>query len=309
MEGWKLLVVRQLDAENRETGGYVVAADAVGRGRRRGRPLRHRQLRPPDRDDPRPALRRRDHGDRRHLGGRRDGGLPQVAGGGHERARRARDRGDHRAGAPARGGGRRRAAGRRPARGGGAVGRRRGGAGRRHPRHDRRRRWPPPRGPSRAFGGSGPRGPQGHHRRGPPRRCSTTPSSSPGWPTRRPTSGASTTRSSRTASSPSKAPGPEDLEVQAVTGDAGMMVTEFAPFGVVARDHPGHQPDLHDHQQHDQHRLGRQRRRLQRPPQRAALLGGDDPPHQPGDRRRRRARRTSSPRVAEPDHRDAPGRS
>jgi len=32
----------------------------------------------------------------------------------------------------------------------------------------------------------------------------------------------------------SKAPGPEDLEVQAVTGNAGMMVTEFAPFGVVA---------------------------------------------------------------------------
>ncbi len=31
-----------------------------------------------------------------------------------------------------------------------------------------------------------------------------------------------------------KAPGPEDLEVQAVSGDAGMMVTEWAPFGVVA---------------------------------------------------------------------------
>jgi microcompartment protein CcmK/EutM len=31
-EGWKLLVVRQLDAEDRETGGYVVAADAVGAG-------------------------------------------------------------------------------------------------------------------------------------------------------------------------------------------------------------------------------------------------------------------------------------
>ncbi len=31
-----------------------------------------------------------------------------------------------------------------------------------------------------------------------------------------------------------KAPGPEDLEVEAVTGDHGMMVTEFAPFGVVA---------------------------------------------------------------------------
>jgi propionaldehyde dehydrogenase len=32
----------------------------------------------------------------------------------------------------------------------------------------------------------------------------------------------------------SKAPGPEDLEVEAVSGDQGMMVTEFAPFGVVA---------------------------------------------------------------------------
>ena len=31
-EGWKLLVVRQLDAEDNETGGYVVAADAVGAG-------------------------------------------------------------------------------------------------------------------------------------------------------------------------------------------------------------------------------------------------------------------------------------
>jgi acyl-CoA reductase-like NAD-dependent aldehyde dehydrogenase len=30
-----------------------------------------------------------------------------------------------------------------------------------------------------------------------------------------------------------KAPGTEDLEVQAVSGDAGMMVTEWAPFGVV----------------------------------------------------------------------------
>jgi acyl-CoA reductase-like NAD-dependent aldehyde dehydrogenase len=30
-----------------------------------------------------------------------------------------------------------------------------------------------------------------------------------------------------------KAPGPEDLEVQAVSGDNGMMVTEWAPFGVI----------------------------------------------------------------------------
>ena len=32
MEGMKLLVVRQLDADNAETGGYVVAVDAVGAG-------------------------------------------------------------------------------------------------------------------------------------------------------------------------------------------------------------------------------------------------------------------------------------
>jgi microcompartment protein CcmK/EutM len=32
IEGWKLLVIRQLDADDRETGGYVVAADAVGAG-------------------------------------------------------------------------------------------------------------------------------------------------------------------------------------------------------------------------------------------------------------------------------------
>jgi acyl-CoA reductase-like NAD-dependent aldehyde dehydrogenase len=35
-----------------------------------------------------------------------------------------------------------------------------------------------------------------------------------------------------------KAPGPEDLEVQAVSGDNGMMVTEWAPFGVVAAISP-----------------------------------------------------------------------
>jgi len=32
MEGWKLLLVRQLDAESHEAGAYVVAADAVGAG-------------------------------------------------------------------------------------------------------------------------------------------------------------------------------------------------------------------------------------------------------------------------------------
>ncbi len=32
MQGLKFLVVRQLDVDNQETGGYVVAADAVGAG-------------------------------------------------------------------------------------------------------------------------------------------------------------------------------------------------------------------------------------------------------------------------------------
>ncbi len=32
IEGWKLLVVRQIDTDNRDAGGYVVAADAVGAG-------------------------------------------------------------------------------------------------------------------------------------------------------------------------------------------------------------------------------------------------------------------------------------
>ena len=32
IEGWKLLLVRQLDVDNNDASGYVVAADAVGAG-------------------------------------------------------------------------------------------------------------------------------------------------------------------------------------------------------------------------------------------------------------------------------------
>jgi len=39
-----------------------------------------------------------------------------------------------------------------------------------------------------------------------------------------------------------KSPGPEDLELEAVTGDEGMTVTEFAPFGVVAAITPTTNP-------------------------------------------------------------------
>jgi microcompartment protein CcmK/EutM len=32
MEGWRLLVVQQLGVDNKPTGGYVIATDAVGAG-------------------------------------------------------------------------------------------------------------------------------------------------------------------------------------------------------------------------------------------------------------------------------------
>ena len=79
MEGWRLLVVQQLGVDNEPTGGYVVGVDTVGRRRRRGRALRVGLVGAPDRGHARPPVRRGDHGDRRHLGARRLGGLPQVA--------------------------------------------------------------------------------------------------------------------------------------------------------------------------------------------------------------------------------------
>ena len=39
-----------------------------------------------------------------------------------------------------------------------------------------------------------------------------------------------------------KTPGPEDLEPQAVTGDQGMMVTEYAPYGVIGSITPTTNP-------------------------------------------------------------------
>jgi aldehyde dehydrogenase len=39
-----------------------------------------------------------------------------------------------------------------------------------------------------------------------------------------------------------KTPGPEDLEPHVVTGDAGMMITEFAPYGVIASITPTTNP-------------------------------------------------------------------
>ena len=60
-------------------------------------------------------------------------------------------------------------------------------------------------------------------------------------------------------------------------------------------DHAGHQPDLHDHQQHDQHRLGRQRGRLQRPSRARGAARRRRSASSAGRSSRPAARRTSSP--------------
>ena len=84
-----------------------------------------------------------------------------------------------------------------------------------------------------------------------------------------------------------RTPGPEDLEPQVVTGDSGMMVTEFAPLRRHRIHHPHHQPDVHDHQQFHRDRLGRQRRHLQCPSQRPDGLRRERPAAQPRHRWRR----------------------
>ncbi len=118
----------------------------------------------------------------------------------------------------------------------------------------------PSRRPAQAFRGvrgPGPGRPQGDHRRRPAiharQRRAARPDGPPGDAPRarrgqdrqEPPRGLARRPARRTSRSRPSAATP------------GMMVTEFAPFGVVARDHAGHEPDLDDHQQHDQHRLGR----------------------------------------------------
>ena len=85
-----------------------------------------------------------------------------------------------------------------------------------------------------------------------------------------------------------KTPGPEDLELEAVTGDHGMMVTEFAPFGVIGLDHPDHQPDVDVINNTISMLSAGNARGVQRPPERQAGVGGEHPPDQPSRRGRRR---------------------
>ena len=93
-----------------------------------------------------------------------------------------------------------------------------------------------------------------------------------------------------------KTPGPEDLEVQAVSGARGMMITECAPFGVVGAITPVTNPAATIINNAICDRVGRQRGRVQRPPVGAPrVLERGRPPDQPRDRRRPAARPTSSP--------------
>ena len=64
-----------------------------------------------------------------------------------------------------------------------------------------------------------------------------------------------------------KTPGTEDISPQAVTGDHGLMLLEFAPVGVDRGADADHQPHRDAHPQLDQHDRRRQCRGLQPPPQ------------------------------------------
>ena len=88
-----------------------------------------------------------------------------------------------------------------------------------------------------------------------------------------------------------KAPGPEDLEVQAVSGDAGMMVIEWAPFGVVGAITPVTNPTSTIINNTISIVSAGNAVVFNAHPSAQGLLRGDDPAHQPGHRGRRRPRR------------------
>ena len=97
-----------------------------------------------------------------------------------------------------------------------------------------------------------------------------------------------------------KTPGPEDLELEAVTGDAGMMVTEFAPFGVVAAITPTTNPTSTIINNTIAIVSAGNSLVFNVHPNAKRVLRGEHPADQPRDRRGRRARRTSSRPSPEP---------
>jgi len=133
--------------------------------------------------------------------------------------------------------------------------------------------------------------------------CSTTPSSSPGWPTRRRTSGGG--RQDR-QEPPRRIQGPRPRGSRGPgrvrrRPDDGHRVRAVRDRGV---HHPGHEPDIGRSSTTRQHRVGRERGRLQCAPERETLLRRDSPSHQPGGLS---ARRPTGPRRGRrtPDHQTA----
>ena len=62
------------------------------------------------------------------------------------------------------------------------------------------------------------------------------------WPTPRPASVVPTDKVKKNLMVTTRTPGTEDLEPQAVTGDEGMTVTEYAPYGVIGSITPTTNP-------------------------------------------------------------------
>ena len=101
-----------------------------------------------------------------------------------------------------------------------------------------------------------------------------------------------------------KTPGPEDLELEAVTGDEGMMVTEFAPFGVVAAITPTTNPTSTIINNTIAVVSAGQRARVQRASEREAGVRGEHPADQS-----RRSWPPAGPRTSSPPRPSRPSRA
>ena len=270
MDGLKLMLVRYVDTEGKETGGHVVAADAVGAGPDElvlvatGSSARQTVA-----TDKRP-VRRRHHGHRRQLGNRRHDEIqeyqwlmvmvnssdpfhqPLTINHSHETLRPG-----HRGHCAAR-------------------------SPRRFPAASPRRRLPCARSPRPRLRRPGPRrfcdhrrrdrgGPEGvpglhrpaprrpqpDHRGHPRRRCWKTRRRSPRPRTRRPKLGRFEDKILKNQLVAEKTPGTEHLVPESFTGDHGLTLCEPAPYGVIGAITPCTNPDVDDHQQLDRHDRGR----------------------------------------------------
>ena len=136
------------------------------------------------------------------------------------------------------------------------------------------------------------------------RRCSRTTTRCRATPSRRPGSAASRTSSEEPARRREDAGLRDPAARSPYTGDDGLMLTERAPYGVIARDHADDEPDRDDHQQRHRHGRRRQRGRVQRRTRRRRSVQLVRAPPQRGDLRPRAVRATCSSRVEQADDRE-----